>query len=41
VNHQAQELSQALNKAMRGFGRQCRGQGKIFVTLVRETERQL
>jgi len=26
---------------MRRFGRQCRGQGKIFVTLVRETERHL
>jgi len=26
---------------MRGFGRQCRGQGKVFVTLVRQTERHL
>jgi hypothetical protein len=26
---------------MRGFGRQCRGQGRVFVTLVRHTERQL
>jgi hypothetical protein len=26
---------------MRSFGRQCRGQGKIFVKLVRETERHL
>jgi Transposase DDE domain len=26
---------------MRCFGRQCRGQGRIFVTLVRHTERQL
>jgi Transposase DDE domain len=26
---------------MRGFGRQCRGQGKVFVSLVRQTERQL
>ncbi len=26
---------------MRGFGRQCRGQGKVFVTLVRQTETQL
>jgi hypothetical protein len=41
LNHQAKELSQALNKAMRCFGRQCRGQGKIFVKLVRETERHL
>jgi hypothetical protein len=41
LNHQAQELSQALHKAMHRFGRQCRGQGKIFVKLVRATERQL
>lgn len=26
---------------MRGFGRQCRGQGKVFVRLVRQTERHL
>lgn len=26
---------------MRGFGRQCRGQGKVFVALVRQTEKQL
>ena len=26
---------------MRGFGRQCRGQGKVFVTLVRRTEKPL
>ena len=26
---------------MRGFGRRCRGQGHVFVTLVRQTERQL
>ena len=26
---------------MRGFGRPCRGQGKVFVTLVRQTERHL
>ena len=26
---------------MRGFGRQCRGQGKVFVKLVRQTETQL
>jgi hypothetical protein len=26
---------------MRGFGRQCRGRGKVFVELVRQTERQL
>jgi hypothetical protein len=26
---------------MRGFGRRCRGQGKVFVTGVRQTEQQL
>jgi hypothetical protein len=26
---------------MRRFGRQCRGKGKVFVTLVRQTEKQL
>jgi len=26
---------------MRGFGRQCRGQGKVFVNLVRQTETRL
>jgi hypothetical protein len=26
---------------MRGFGRQCRGKSKVFVTLVRHTEKQL
>ncbi len=26
---------------MRRFGRQCRGQGKVFVKLVRQTEQQL
>jgi DDE family transposase len=41
LSQQAQELSQALHKVMRRFGRQCRGQGHIFVTLVRETERHL
>ena len=39
LHQQAQELSQALQKVMRSFGRQCRGQGKVFVTLVRDTER--
>ena len=41
MSQQAQELSEALKKVMRSFGRQCRGQGKIFVKLVRETERHL
>jgi hypothetical protein len=30
-----------LAKLMRRFGRQCRGQGKVFVSLVRQTELQL
>jgi hypothetical protein len=30
-----------LQKIMRRFGRQCRGQGKVFVKLVRHTETQL
>jgi hypothetical protein len=38
---QAQQLQRALEKMMRRFGRQCRGIGKVFVTLVRQTERQL
>ena len=29
-----------LQKIMRRFGRQCRGQGHVFVKLVRETETQ-
>jgi hypothetical protein len=41
LNQQVKELSQALKKARRSFGRQCRGQGKVFVKLVRETERHL
>ena len=38
---QARDLQQALQKIMRCFGRQCRGQGKVFVKLVRQTETQL
>jgi hypothetical protein len=41
LNQQARELRQTLHKVMRGFGRQCRGQGTVFVTLVRQTERHL
>lgn len=41
MSQQAQELNQRLKKVMRGFGRQCRGQGKVFIKLVRETERHL
>jgi hypothetical protein len=36
-----QTLQHELAKIMRGFGRQCRGQGKVFVSLVRQTETQL
>ena len=38
---QAQQLHQELAKIMRRFGRQCRGKGKVFVRLVRQTETQL
>lgn len=30
-----------LKKAMRRFGRQCRGQGRVFIKVVRQTERHL
>lgn len=38
---QARQLQQDLVKIMRRFGRQGRGQGRVFVMLVRQTERQL
>jgi len=38
---QAQQLQHDLAKIMRRFGRQCRRKGKVFVTLVRQTEKQL
>lgn len=38
---QAQHLQQDLGKLMRCFGRQCRGRGKVFVTLVRQSETRL
>lgn len=41
MSQHAKELSENLKKAMRRFGRQCRGQGKVFVKWVRETERHL
>jgi hypothetical protein len=41
LSTQAHELHQRLQQVMRGVGRQCRGQGKVFVKLVRQTERQL
>ncbi len=31
----------SLQKAMRRFGRQCRGQGRVFIKVVRQTERHL
>lgn len=41
LKSQAVELQHELQKVMRGFGRQCRGQAKVFVKLVRQTETQL
>src|SRR5262249_29020222 len=41
VTAQARTLHQGLKQVMRCFGRQGRGQGKVFVTLVRQTEKQL
>jgi hypothetical protein len=41
VKAQAQQLQHDLAKIMRRFGRQCRGQRKVFVSLVRQTETQL
>jgi hypothetical protein len=41
LSTQARELHQSLQKVMRSFGRQCRGQGKVFVNLVRQTEQHL
>ena len=38
---QAQQLQQDLAKIMRRFGRQCCGQSKVFVGVVRQTETQL
>jgi hypothetical protein len=38
---QAQQQLHNLAKIMRRFGRQCRGQGKVFVSLVRQTETHL
>jgi hypothetical protein len=41
VQHQAPSLHQEITKGMRGFGRQCRGHGPVFVQLVRHTAQQL
>jgi hypothetical protein len=38
---QSQVLMSGLKKAMRRFGRQCRGQGRVFVKVVGQTERHL
>src|SRR5262245_16631484 len=38
---QAPQLQPDLAKIMRRFGRQCRGIGNVYVTLVRQTERQV
>lgn len=38
---QAQSITQELQKVMRSFGRACRGQGHVYVKLVRTTEKQL
>jgi hypothetical protein len=35
------QLQHDLTKRMRRFGRQCRGMGNVFVTLVRQTETHL
>lgn len=41
VQRQAHSLQQEITKVMRGFGRQCRGHGHVFVQVVRHTEQQL
>jgi hypothetical protein len=41
LSTQARELHHSLQKVTRRFGRQCRGQGKVFVNLVRQTEQHL
>jgi Transposase DDE domain len=41
VQRQAHSLQQEITKVMRGFGRQCRGHGHVFVKVVRHTEQQL
>lgn len=38
---QSRVLRGNLKKAMRRFGRQCRGQGRVLVTVVRQSERHL
>jgi hypothetical protein len=38
---QSRVVGSSLKKAMRRFGRQCRGKGKVFVKVVRQTESHL
>ncbi len=41
VQRPAHSLHQESTTVMRGFGRQCRGHGHVFVKVVRQTEQQL
>ena len=41
LKRQAHQLHGQLQRVMRTFGRTCRGQQKVFVHLVRQTEKQL
>jgi len=41
LQQDAQKVQQQLKKVMRTFGRQCRGQQRLLVQWVRQTERQL
>ena len=41
LHTQSQVVGSGLKKAMRRFGRQCRGKGKVFVKIVRQTESHL
>jgi hypothetical protein len=41
VQEQAERLQHGLQQVMGRFGRQCRGMGNVFVTLVRQTEMPL
>ena len=41
LQRDAQQVHQSLKKIMRTFGRQCRGQHRLLVRWVRQTERQL
>ena len=41
LQRHAHRLQQERKKVMRGFGRQCRGHGQVFVKLGRQTAQQL